>query len=66
LGTGAVGVGVGLVVAAPAASVVVVGATVVVGACTSGSDFSPHPAAARTAIAAVPSASSRSRRPAEA
>jgi hypothetical protein len=46
--------------------VVVVGTGVVagavVGAWTAGSDFSPHPAVARAATAAAPSASGRSRR----
>jgi hypothetical protein len=51
----------GVVVVAPGAGVVAVVVATVVGACTSGSDFSPQPAAARAAMAAAPSTSSRSR-----
>jgi hypothetical protein len=63
-GTGAVGVCSGFVVVGPGAVVVgaVVGAATVVGGCTAGSDFSPQPAAARAATAAIPSTSGRSRR----
>jgi hypothetical protein len=51
------------VVVAPG-TVVVAGVVVVaaaVGGCTSGSDFSPQPAAARAAMAAAPSTIGRSR-----
>jgi hypothetical protein len=61
-------VGAGLFVTEPGvvvAGVVVAGATVVVGAWIAGSDFSPQPAVATTATAAVPITSSRSRLPAE-
>jgi hypothetical protein len=64
LGTGAVGVGAagGVVVAGgfDVAGAVVVAA--VVGGWTAGSDFSPHPAAATAASAAVESTSGSSRR----
>jgi len=48
-----------VVVVVGAGAVVVVGA--VVGACTAGSDFSPHPVAATAATTTVPANAARSR-----
>jgi hypothetical protein len=57
-----VAVGAGTVVAEPGEVVVT---AAVVGGCTAGSAFSPHPVAATAAAAAVPSTSGRSRLPAK-